>query len=170
MPADIEELVNAALLKEPQQRSQTLAPLLTKLGPRVLAMTPPPRVSVRSRVTPLFVLWLRMAGEKHERAVLLDRPLVIGRSDRSDVPLSDPSVSARHCMLHAAPDGIHIRDLDSRNGTFVNNRRVLKSPVHAGDRVRLGLTLLTFDQVSRSGLHVSVSNLTPARTSVASAN
>jgi diguanylate cyclase (GGDEF)-like protein len=48
----------------------------------------------------------------------------IGRDRTADVVLSDATVSSEHARMTVASDGVCIQDLDSRNGTFVNDRRV----------------------------------------------
>jgi pSer/pThr/pTyr-binding forkhead associated (FHA) protein len=43
-----------------------------------------------------------------------------------------------HCRLTAAADNLEVVDLSSTNGTFVNDKRVRKANVVAGDRLRVG--------------------------------
>src|SRR5215470_14812158 len=45
--------------------------------------------------------------------------LTIGASPGNDLVLSDESVSRHHCALRAGERGLELRDLDSKNGTFV---------------------------------------------------
>ena len=63
---------------------------------------------------------------------------VIGR--RADCDLYAPlmSVSKRHCQLSCNEGGLRIRDLGSRNGTYVNGERINEAEVKAGDRVKIG--------------------------------
>ena len=74
----------------------------------------------------------------------LDRSAVIGRSARgADLVLHDPEVSRRHASLHLGEQGLKIEDLQSTNGTFVNDERVTgHRPVHPGDRLKIGTTVL----------------------------
>ena len=53
-----------------------------------------------------------------------ERALEIGRSPASDIILSDGSVSARHARIFVGDGGTSISDLGSKNGTWVNHRRV----------------------------------------------
>jgi pSer/pThr/pTyr-binding forkhead associated (FHA) protein len=65
----------------------------------------------------------------------------IGRAE-CEVELNDPDVSRRHAVLRQVDGGLGIEDLGSKNGTFVNDRRVSGIvPVGAGDRVRFGNTV-----------------------------
>jgi len=67
----------------------------------------------------------------------------IGRAPRADWILDVPLVSRLHCRLTASPNGLEIFDLDSTNGTFVNNRRVKRAMLAAGDQIGIGRVSLT---------------------------
>ncbi len=49
---------------------------------------------------------------------------VVGRAEDCHLRLASPLVSRHHCVLTVEREGARIRDLSSRNGTFVNGRRV----------------------------------------------
>jgi pSer/pThr/pTyr-binding forkhead associated (FHA) protein len=68
--------------------------------------------------------------------------VVIGRDEGScALVLHDPAASARHARVDVASDGsASITDLNSRNGTVVNGRRVRVAPLAAGDVVVVGGT------------------------------
>lgn len=68
----------------------------------------------------------------------------LGRDNASDVRIPTAAVSRKHCVLHISEVGeVRVRDLDSSNGTFRNERRVEESELIAGDHLRLGDTTLT---------------------------
>lgn len=69
----------------------------------------------------------------------------VGRAPDNDVVLDDLQVSRRHAELTRTPDGMRLADRGTRNGTFVNGRRVDTAPVRPGDLVALGRHLLVFD-------------------------
>jgi HD-GYP domain-containing protein (c-di-GMP phosphodiesterase class II) len=83
-------------------------------------------------------------GRETGRAITLTlgQSLTFGRLKTCDVQLDDESVSRRHCALHAREDGCVVADLQSANGTFVNDRRVLTAELKAGDRLRVGSTVV----------------------------
>ena len=87
---------------------------------------------------------------------------LVGRDSRQ-LPLTDNTVSRRHCELLPADGGTWIvRDLGSSNGTYVNGARVnIRSTLKVGDQVRVGRTLMVFGAqpgVSRtSGNNVALS-------------
>ena len=62
----------------------------------------------------------------------------IGRTPRADFMLDVPLVSRLHCRLTAGPTGLDLVDLDSTNGTFVNDRRITKAALAPGDRITIG--------------------------------
>jgi pSer/pThr/pTyr-binding forkhead associated (FHA) protein len=84
-------------------------------------------------------------GKSAGRAIVLKRPrLLIGRAEECDVrPLSE-EVSRRHCQVLKEADHVAVEDLGSRNGTFVNGKRIdVKTVLHDGDRLRVGSLELT---------------------------
>jgi pSer/pThr/pTyr-binding forkhead associated (FHA) protein len=64
---------------------------------------------------------------------------VLGRSRRCDVLIDDDTVSRVHAELRRGDDGWYLRDLSSRNGTFVAGRPVAHAErVLPGERIQLG--------------------------------
>ena len=78
--------------------------------------------------------------------VLLEaRRMTIGRGPETDITLADPEASAVHAVLEPLAGGWSVRDLSSRNGTFVNGERVLaERPLHRGDEIRIGRSRLVY--------------------------
>ncbi len=70
---------------------------------------------------------------------------VIGRSVRSDIALPHGSVSRKHAVIEWMGDGFILRDLQSTNGTFLNNTRITEARLNRGDRIRTGEFELTFE-------------------------
>src|SRR5688572_672761 len=68
----------------------------------------------------------------------------LGRHRNNDIVISDPKVSSFHARVDRGPDGFVLVDLKSRNGCFVNNRRVETSVLHTGDEIRLGTARLAY--------------------------
>lgn len=63
----------------------------------------------------------------------------IGRATQADFVLDAALVSRFHCRLTATPAGtLEIEDLESTNGTFVNDKRVSRLVLEEGDRLRVG--------------------------------
>src|SRR5258708_20942857 len=62
----------------------------------------------------------------------------IGRSTGAEFILDAPLVSRLHCQLSATNDAIDVKDLDSTNGTFVNDQRVDAAWLQWGQRSIVG--------------------------------
>lgn len=68
-----------------------------------------------------------------------DAPVAIGRARDAQIPLLHPSVSRAHASL--APEGgaVVIRDLNSRNGVYVNGHKIAdRVLLKTGDRLQIG--------------------------------
>ena len=65
-------------------------------------------------------LCLRWTDAGGPRRIEVDRRLVLGSSESVDVRLEDGSVSRLHAELEPTPYGVVVRDLASKNGTFVD--------------------------------------------------
>ncbi|HYT65510.1 MAG TPA: FHA domain-containing protein [Vicinamibacterales bacterium] len=76
--------------------------------------------------------------------------LIAGRTAQCDLQLDDPSVSRRHCSITYTDSGIlQVKDLDSANGTFVNERQVKEATARPGDLVRLGAAIIEIPFLGR---------------------
>jgi len=87
--------------------------------------------------------------------------LLIGRSDRCSLCLpADDTVSRRHCLLDIERSGVHVQDLGSKNGTFVNGVFLgsrasddenttqtggVALTLHSGDALRVGHNLFVIE-------------------------
>jgi hypothetical protein len=76
----------------------------------------------------------------------LDGDVVLGRGDRAEIRLEDPFASSRHAHIYAQGNAVVIEDLESTNGTYLNEE-LLQSPrpLHPGDRVRIGDSEFAFE-------------------------
>jgi len=80
---------------------------------------------------------------------LTGEPLSIGRSREADIPLLDDKVSRVHCGIRLSDGEFYIKDLKSRNGTFVNGARVEDTAkLKAGDRIQIGSTVFVLESAS----------------------
>jgi|SRR5476651_1404622 len=62
----------------------------------------------------------------------------IGRVEDNTFQIADPSVSSHHCEVHLRGSEIFIRDLNSTNGTFINDAKVTESVLKPGQTLKLG--------------------------------
>jgi pSer/pThr/pTyr-binding forkhead associated (FHA) protein len=66
------------------------------------------------------------------------RPVTIGRAPDNDLPVDNLAVSNYHAKIYYEAGRMVIEDLDSLNGTFVNDLRVERATLHDGDSVHIG--------------------------------
>lgn len=92
------------------------------------------------------------------------RTLKIGKSQDNNIVLSNPTVSRNHALLmvdDSAKTAV-IRDLNSKNGTFVNERRITAdTPVTMGDRLRLGNEMTSLSALLQAASHTVVRQAAP---------
>jgi hypothetical protein len=70
---------------------------------------------------------------------LSETPLYIGRAPENDLVVAEQTVSSNHASAWLEGGQVWLKDLGSRNGTFVNDDRIQgATPVHPGDAIRLG--------------------------------
>jgi HD-GYP domain-containing protein (c-di-GMP phosphodiesterase class II) len=92
-----------------------------------------------------FEFVARSGGEAGRTIALSSgESLTFGRLKTCDVQLDDEAVSRRHCTLHARQDVCDVSDLESVNGTFVNDERVSTAELHPSDTLRIGSTVFEF--------------------------
>src|SRR5262245_37170465 len=94
-----------------------------------------------------FVVRVTEGADLGRQAVSDGQELSIGTAAGNELQLTDPTVSRHHCVITARPDGIHLRDVGSTNGTFFAGHRVDSAWLKAGSTLRLGATHLRFDQL-----------------------
>jgi Nif-specific regulatory protein len=82
-----------------------------------------------------------IAGLYNGRLFTLDKEEVaIGRDPANQICLSDPLVSRRHCLLRQSVNTFLLQDLDSSNGTSINDVPVRERLLAHGDRIKIGET------------------------------
>ena len=70
----------------------------------------------------------------------------IGREKGNDIAVEDHEASRRHAEIRKHNDTFVLTDLDSSNGTFLNNGRISKAELKSGDRIQIGRTLFLYSQ------------------------
>jgi adenylate cyclase len=78
--------------------------------------------------------------------VPFEQALSIGRCPNSDLQILDGRISKQHAVLRSNGEQFLVEDLGSRNGTFLNGKRILvPSQLGNGDVVQVGDSRLTFE-------------------------
>jgi len=68
----------------------------------------------------------------------------LGRHKNNDISISDPKVSSFHARIDRTPQGFKLVDLKSRNGCWINGKKIESQILKTGDEVRLGPAKLTY--------------------------
>lgn len=69
---------------------------------------------------------------------------IIGRDPGVDFPIEEYVISRRHAKLEKRDDGFYVKDIGSKNGTYVNNKLVGEARLQDGDRMSLGTIVIIF--------------------------
>lgn len=89
----------------------------------------------------LFVIQGPDRGRRYE---LTEAAVTIGRESSNRIQLHDTEASRRHVELRKADGSYELVDLESSNGTFVNNERIVSRVLQNGDRLEVGRTRMIF--------------------------
>jgi pSer/pThr/pTyr-binding forkhead associated (FHA) protein len=83
-------------------------------------------------------------GSRAERWEIDEAPVMVGRSRQARVSVADEGVSRRHFLILHEGDDYVIKDLNSRNGTWVDGRRVFSKKLYHNDCILAGRTRFLF--------------------------
>jgi DNA-binding winged helix-turn-helix (wHTH) protein len=78
------------------------------------------------------------------QVVLLEGVNVIGRAPDATIQVDVTGVSRHHARILVSKGEATLEDLGSKNGTYVQRKRVTSAPLSDGDEIRLGQVTLTF--------------------------
>ncbi len=91
--------------------------------------------------------FLDIAGgsEDVSRVELSKSSCIVGKKPGNDIVIDENAISRRHCEVFSDSTGYHIRDLGSRNGTYLNGKRIsAATPLGDGALIQLGNCRITF--------------------------
>jgi hypothetical protein len=132
------------------------------LSPRVsVAFTPPLPAALRKDdtreiVNPKAMKYLQNSKKHTVSRLVLVRdegeasfPLTgdsytLGRHRNNDILVTDVKVSSFHARIDRSPEGFVLVDLKSRNGTFLNGKKIESGLLRTGDEIRLGTAKLIY--------------------------
>jgi pSer/pThr/pTyr-binding forkhead associated (FHA) protein len=84
-------------------------------------------------------LIIQSGKHRGKRLALPNAQVIIGRDATCQIRVESEEVSRHHCSLRNAPEGLVVRDLGSRNGTFLNDFRIeAEAVLKPGDTLRVG--------------------------------
>ena len=130
---------------------------------------------IKTRVTPLedlkplrggndciVVIYSSDSRSLGKRFVLERDLLTLGRGQENVVVLDNDSVSRRHCRIEKRNASLYVVDLESTNGTYVNDEQVKEYMLRRGDQMKVGDHI--FKYLSGSDLeaqyHETIYNMT----------
>jgi signal transduction histidine kinase len=110
----------------------------------------------RQLVPSLYVIQGNGQGSHFDLAQLISssngHAIGIGREKGNDIAVEDHEASRRHAEIRKHNDTFVLTDLDSSNGTFLNNGRISEVELKSGDRIQIGRTLFLYSQGERGHL------------------
>ena len=96
----------------------------------------------KSKSAVLIVIRGTTQGTKFD---LEEDEIIIGRSEDAPINLGDTNISRQHCSISKQGDELYIEDLGSRNGTFVNDKKIKeKVKLSKEDMIKVGTTVLKY--------------------------
>jgi pSer/pThr/pTyr-binding forkhead associated (FHA) protein len=78
------------------------------------------------------------AGQPLTFRLMPDSMKTIGRMRNADFVIEQTLVSRIHCRLTNQDGHLEVEDLDSANGTYVNNQKIQRARLASGDKLRIG--------------------------------
>ncbi len=123
------------------ERTATLARRLARLA------------SPSASATPARLVVLN--GEAKGKVLELPEPparVVIGRGETAELAIPDADASREHCELVVTLDGVLARDLASKNGILVNERRVTEARLRDRDELTIGATAIVLEDPAEATL------------------
>ncbi len=79
-----------------------------------------------------------------------EEPLSIGREPSCGIQILDKGASRNHAEIFRIGEMCFIRDLESRNGTYVNDNKIEEELLREGDRIQIGATIIVFESAEAS--------------------
>ncbi len=92
---------------------------------------------------------------------------ILGR-EKGDVIISDSEASSTHCQIQFIDGSYHIFDMNSTNGTYVNNEKIIKAILSKGDQIKVGKHVFEFSlEEEKKVRHISTIFKSPVKNSEA---
>ncbi len=92
-----------------------------------------------------MILRCMLPGGQVEEIDLDKRAVSIGRAQSSDLTVVHPSVSRMHCKISRRGPEYLLEDSGSRNGTFVNGKKIKRASLKVGDKISVGSLVISVE-------------------------
>lgn len=101
-------------------------------------------------------LILKLNGTIIQETNLNQSPIIIGRDANSNIVIDDILVSRHHAKVFQHDHCYYVEDLDSGNGVFVNDNKIMKKALQDLDDISIGKYTLTFKSANPSTIEKCV--------------
>ncbi|MEW6352561.1 MAG: FHA domain-containing protein [Thermodesulfobacteriota bacterium] len=99
----------------------------------------------------MFKVILKFQDTVLQEFVFEHSPVTIGRRDGNDIAIDNMAVSGKHAQIETeGADRYVLVDLESLNGTFVNDKKVSREALHSGDSILIGKHHLEFRDLGKA--------------------
>jgi pSer/pThr/pTyr-binding forkhead associated (FHA) protein len=92
-------------------------------------------------------LVLKFEGSTLKEVPLGTQPVTIGRSPDNDIPIDNLAVSSYHARVYVEAGSLVVEDLNSLNGSFLNDIRIERAMLKDGDAILIGKHHIFVDQM-----------------------
>ena len=98
----------------------------------------------------MLLKYLNAEGKLVEHELTADQ-VTIGRAAEADIVVPSEKASRVHCAIRQWDEDFVIKDMKSRNGTYVNDQRVDTAILHVGDTIRIGAAVISVERRQAKG-------------------
>jgi DNA-binding NtrC family response regulator len=109
----------------------------------VSSRPPPGELEIRE-----WTLEVISGEDRGKKVTTLGALIRVGSDTANELVLTDATVSCQHLEVERTPLGLLLRDLGTRNGTWIETRRIIEAYVETGDKITLGQTRLLVKQAA----------------------
>lgn len=95
-------------------------------------------------------IYIIVENESGKKSYSFEDKLLIGRSEKCQLKIDDGQVSSNHCLLVLRGEELCVEDMQSKNGTFINNIRVISSKLCLNDSLKIGGATIRLDPLKNS--------------------
>ena len=113
--------------------------------------------------SPMPVLRVKSGSNKGAVFDLTAESISMGRDCPDGVQILDQGVSRRHAEVFRIGEMYFVRDLQSRNGVFLNDEKIVEELLQPGDQIRIGQTTFVFENDADLARAVAQADLAPKR-------
>jgi hypothetical protein len=105
---------------------------------KTFSLSPDDRAALDAALLKKYPLVLVPLETPEKRLKITRVSNLTGRNPACDLAISHPSISRQHCLLQLTERGLHVKDLDTTNGTRVNGIALKEGYISAGDKLTIG--------------------------------